>query len=454
MLSDIFIAITDQLLVEIAMLEQYSPHNRFKQGFAEFESSDPHLFSLAKLKIQYSPNWWNDLDLKIPGIYILTGGRQVGKSTSCKLLIKDCLEKKIFLAEQILYLPCDEIFDAKELSRTIRLFVNEVIAEKFLLIIDEITFVKNWDRVIKSLADEGAFQNGTCLLTGSDSLILKEAAMRFPGRRGKADQVDFHLYPLLFNEYVNLVSTETPEDDEQLFNLFMQYLNSGGYLKAINDLEEIGEISQATFLTYEQWIRGDFLKHGKKEEYLISILKELLTVGVSQISYSKLTQRVGILSKETCIDYANLLERMDVIFNLQAFDQNKKQGFPRKERKFHFMDPFIQRTIYNWLQREGYINSMDFEAGLVEACVANYCNRTGKAFYFKGQGEVDVIKLQQNKIMALEVKWGKQLRANDLKMLKNFRNSLILTRGSQTGKVDGITCVPVYKYLLGDQEDK
>ena len=55
--------------------------------------------------------------------------------------------------------------------------------KKFLLIIDEVTFVKDWDRVIKALADEGLFEHGLCILTGSDCLILKEAAQRFPGRR-------------------------------------------------------------------------------------------------------------------------------------------------------------------------------------------------------------------------------------------------------------------------------
>ena len=51
---------------------------------------------------------------------------------------------------------------------------------------------------LKALADEGAVQSGLCLLTGSDSAILKEATMRFPGRRGNAAITDFHLYPLTF----------------------------------------------------------------------------------------------------------------------------------------------------------------------------------------------------------------------------------------------------------------
>ncbi len=131
---------------------------------------------------------------------------------------------------------------------------------------------------------------------------------------------------------------------QELNHYFKNYLLCGGYLRAINDLAQYGEITQGTFLTYEQWLRGDFLKQGKHEETLLALLRTLLQIGVSQISYSTLTQKMGLVAKETCIDYCRLLERMDVLFNLQAFDQNKKLGFPRKARKFHFFDPFIYRA--------------------------------------------------------------------------------------------------------------
>ncbi|MGD9153395.1 MAG: ATP-binding protein [Gammaproteobacteria bacterium] len=431
------------------MLAAYQRHNQFKENLRKFEQLDPHLHALAQLKYKYQFNWWKQLDLDIPGIYILTGGRQVGKSTSCKQLIKKCLSKKIFAPKNIFYLPCDEIFDAKELSNTLRFFFNEINNERFLLIVDEITFVKNWDRTIKALADEGYFQQGLCILTGSDSLILKEAAMRFPGRRGKASQTDFHLYPLSFSEYTKLIAPEIKSNDKKLFKIFKNYLQCGGYLRAINDLAQTNEISTATFITYEQWIRGDFLKQGKNEDTLLAILNALLTIGVSQTSYSGLTQKIGMISKETCIDYCRLLERMDILINLQAYDQNRKQGFPRKARKFHFTDPFIYQTILNWLQREGYSNSPKIENILIEACVANHCKRLYKTFYFKSDhGEVDVIWLKNKLPQAIEVKWATQIRPSDLKTLKQFKNSIILTKTPVIGNINKIQSMPVYQFLL------
>ncbi len=425
---------------------QYNQHNRFREGLKSFLTQDPQLVALLTLKYQYQVHWWQTLPLETPGIYILTGGRQVGKSTSCKLLIKYCLENQIFSAQHIFYLPCDEIFDAKTLSDTLRLFLQDASLHRFLLIIDEITFVKGWERVIKALADEGWFTKGLCVLTGSDTLILKEAATSFPGRRGKAECPDFHLFPLSFGEYVQLRHPFPSVED--LKSLFQDYLSCGGYLRAINDLAETGEIQQATYLTYEQWIRGDLLKQGKKESTLLALIQALLTIGVSPTSYSSLTRKIGLISKDTCIDYCNILERMDVLMSLQAFDQNKKQGFPKKDKKFHFTDPFIVNTLYRWLHREGLLNKPFTESFLVEACVASHCHRTGKVFYFKGQGEVDVIQLTNKKIQAIEVKWAEQIRTSDLKTLKTFPNALILTKAPFQGQIDAIQSMPVYQFLV------
>lgn len=430
------------------MLLKYEYHNQFRQSLEKFLSSDPQLYALSLLKYKHSARWWDDLLTKTPGIYILTGGRQVGKSTSCKLLIAHCLQEKLFKSETIFYLSCDEIYDAAELSQEITQFLDSVTNEAFLLIIDEITFVKNWDRVIKSIADQGRFGKGLCLITGSDTVILKEAAMCFPGRRGNASQTDFHIAPLSFFEYVSLLNSQSC-DDQTLAILFNQYLQCGGYLRAINDLALHGQVLAATFQTYEQWIRGDFLKQRKKEMHLLDLLSALLNVGISQISYSSLTQKIGSMSKETCLDYCDLLKRMDVIFDLQAYDQNKKMGFPKKARKIHFFDPFIQRAIQHWLMRERYATSSDIdESALVESVVASHCYRHGNAFYFKGQGEIDVVHIMHDNVTAIEVKWTNQLRSMDLKTLKQFNNAVVLTKLSDTGYSDNIHFMPVYRFLM------
>jgi predicted AAA+ superfamily ATPase len=68
---------------------------------------------------------------------------------------------------------------------------------KFIFL-DKITYIRGWDKGVKYLADAGMLENTVLVITESDMVIIKEARMRLPGRRGISEKVDFHLYPLSF----------------------------------------------------------------------------------------------------------------------------------------------------------------------------------------------------------------------------------------------------------------
>ncbi|HQH81140.1 MAG TPA: ATP-binding protein [bacterium] len=437
------------------MIENYTVHNLFFKDINQFEEHDPHLENLQNLKFVHPLDWWKDIDWAKPGIYILTGGRQIGKSTSAKLLIKKVLRDKQFKPTRVFYLPCDQISDHLHLTKIIKLFVEEdlkSLADPFLLILDEITYVKDWDKSIKALADEALFRNGFCFITGSDSVILKEAASRFPGRRGNADVSDFHIHPLNFHEYVKLTSPDLLEDPENriasLFESFEFFQKSGGYLKAINDLYLYGEIKQATYLMFEQWICGDFERRGKNLQTLASVLAAVCRTYGSQITYSTLAQKMGHVSKETLIDYMNLLERMDILFSLQAFDQNTGLGFPKKAKRIHFYDPFIIDTIERWLASERLIEKKDRPSLKVESIAAANYKRAMPTYYIKAEGEIDLVLVAGKIFVPIEVKWTNQLRPNDLKQLAKYERSIILTKGLSCGHVDGIRSIPLPLCLI------
>ncbi|MBF0493236.1 MAG: ATP-binding protein [Deltaproteobacteria bacterium] len=435
------------------MIEEFRRHNLFVEGFGLFQKQDPHLSYLSELRYVSPLDWWKAIDWKSPGILILTGGRQIGKTTSTKLLIEAVLKAKRFSADSIFFLPADQILDHFQLTRILRFFLEGLPNDSspFLLLIDEITFVKDWDRSIKALADEGWFRRGFCLLTGSDSVILKEAASRFPGRRGRADQVDFHLHPLSFREYVNLMDPsllKNPEKNiEKLFTCFGSYLQCGGYLRAINDLHGSKKISLSTYATFEQWVRGDFLKRGKSEENLLKVLQALIEVGVSQSSYSNLATHSG-LSKDSLIDYVELLQRMDIVFTLEAYDSSKKIAFPKKAKKFHFADPFIQNTLEKWLVRERRIQKESDESLRVESCVASQYQSKIPSYYLKAEGEIDLVMVLGKHFLPLEVKWANQIRANDLKQLKKYPSSILLSKSFEKATYEGIRVFPLPLFLL------
>jgi len=58
-----------------------------------------------------------------------------------------------------------------------------------------------------------------------------------------------------------------------------------------------------------------------------------------------------------------------------------------------------------------------------------------------------VIWLPNDTVKAIEVKWSNSIRPVDLKMLKQFKDSLVLRKNASTGETDGIKSQPVYQFL-------
>ena len=194
------------------------------------------------------------------------------------------------------------------------------------------------------------------MLTGSDAVIIRESRMRFPGRRGDADTVDFHLYPLSFNEYVGLKSFFTeeelaclqdvggnPPDDllARLYNAFEAYLIHGGFLTAMNDMAQYQRILPSTFATYSDWIRGDVVKKHRKEAYLREILTALINRYGSQITWNSFAQELSIDHPKTIIDYMDLLVSMDAVFIQPAIREDKLSAAPKKAKKSD-----VYRSLY------------------------------------------------------------------------------------------------------------
>ena len=319
------------------------------------------------------------------------------------------------------------------------------------LILDEVTYIKDWDKAIKYAADAGLLEDVILILTGSDSILIQQARMRFPGRRGLAAETNFHLYPLSFREVLTLKKKLNSSIDG-LFEEFNNYLIHGGYLTAINDFAANGTISNATLTTYSDWVRGDMLKRGKQEHYLCEILSAIIKRYNSQVTWNALARDLSIDHPKTVADYAELLASMDALFIQPALLEDKLTAAPKKARKLMFSDPFIYHAINAWLnpKDDSYhkqilpaITDMQLCSGLVEACVATHYSRFYPVYYIKAEGEVDIAYVQDNHFYPVEIKWTNQLRAKDLKQILKYPNSIILSKNKQPSKIQHVNVVPL-----------
>jgi len=309
----------------------------------------------------------------------------------------------------IIYLSGELIDDHHSLVRLIDDIIDEFPQLSYLLV-DEITYIRGWDKGIKFLADAGRLEDVCLILTGSDMLILNEARMRFPGRRGTADKVDFHLYPLSFTDTVKL--KKIVEDGQEqlsktgllglpdstialLFSAFDEYLRHGDFLTAINDIAANGRILPATLRTYSDWIRGDMLKRGKQEQYLREIIMAVLKRYGSQITWNNLLADLSIDHPKTVADYVQLLAAMDAVFILPALQEDRLCAAPKKAKKVFFTDPFIYHAMFNWISTDSRDGSLLMEevtladaartGQLAEGSAAALCRRYLPTFYIKAR---------------------------------------------------------------------
>ena len=452
---------------------RFAPHNLHLDDPEAFRTMDPQLRELRRVPIAYRYPILAHLPANQPGVYSITGGRRVGKSTVLKQWMADLLDAGV-QPRRILYLSGELIDDHHALVSLLgRVAPDGSPARPAYLLVDEVTYIRDWDRGVKYLADAGLLDDVVLVLTGSDSIVIREARARLPGRRGRASRVDFHLYPLSFSEYLDLravddaqgeESTEghelSPERAAALIAAFERYLMHGGYLTAINDMEADGRVSPATFAVYCDWIRGDVLKRGKQERFLAELLGSVIRRYGSQVTWHNLVADLSIDHPMTVASYLQLLAQMDVLIVQHALREDRLAAAPKKARKVVFSDPFIFHAVRSWLdpvddpfaaQVEPMLANREWAGRLAEACAVAHHHRMHPTYYIKAQGEVDIAFVEGGAFQPIEVKWTGQIRSTDLKQARKYRNSLICSRMGTVAHVHGLPneLLPLHLLRLG-----
>ena len=451
------------------MSANFDAYNLHRIKPEQYWELDNHLRVLSKQPYVYQHPLIAALPRDTPGIYTIGGGRQIGKTTLLKQWIASLITQGV--APQHIIFFTGELIDDHHALVDLLAEQSKAATDGALhyIIIDEVTYIDAWDRGIKFAADAGYLHNSVVVLTGSDLTLMQSARMTFPGRRGRADKVDYHIHSLSFRAFCKLKQSIDGIDDicagtsiptgailNQIFHEFNEYLKHGGYLTAINDMAHDGMIHRATLKTYSDWIRGDMLKRGKQEKYLKEIIVALIERYNKQVSWHNLADAVSIDSPKTVSDYCELLSSMDALFIQSALVENKLVGAPKKARKLTFTDPFIYHALKLWVtentephqQVEHDIADPIIASAIVEAIASNHYSRIYPTYYIKAKGEIDIAYIHQKKCWPVEVKWRNQLRPKDIKQLLKYPRCKILSKTPRSGSIEGIPIVPLPLELL------
>src|SRR5690606_3134522 len=246
---------------------------------------------------------------------ILTGARQVGKTT--------LLQKLLIDNKEMLWLNADETMVRERLENLNLEDLKGIIGNYKVVVIDEIQRIPNAGLLLKLLVDN--FKSTQIIATGSSALDISERIFEpLTGRH-----LLFHLYPFSLAE---MYQGKSAFEIEQKLPFHLVY---GCYPDIFNNQPEAETLLKNLA---NQYLYKDVLvwKDIRKPELLDKLLKLLALQICSEVSINELSNQLKVKS-ETVESYIDLLEKSFVIYRLNAYSTNARKEVT-KMSKIYFWD--------------------------------------------------------------------------------------------------------------------
>lgn len=326
---------------------------------------------------------------------ILTGARQVGKTTLVSLLLEqfsDSNSIRIFNCDN----PTDRAYLEDQDLEALRLSVGDA----DILFIDEAQKVNNIGQTLKLLVD--AYTDKIQIIaTGSSRMhLLNHTQEALTGRK-----IVFTLYPLSVSEVIPdhnpLILTKRLEEF-LLYGLYPEVVSRSSREKKIELLEKL----QGSTLFRDIF---DF-QLVKNSSSIRSLVKALALQIGSQVSYHELGRMLG-MHAQTVKRYIDLLEANHVLFRLPPYAANQRRVLV-KMRKIFFYDLGIRNSIignFNLLDSRTDAGALFENFVIVERMKARMHGGLHAEQYFwrtYDGAEVDLVEERDGQLYGYECKWN------------------------------------------------
>ena len=373
--------------------------------------------------LKYNPHWEKQFQYPYPkkrGIFDvllntisrrqiveIVGLRRTGKTTILFQLINSLLNKDVN-PYSILYFTFDEeISTLDDLLQVFSLQTQiDFKKEQVFIFLDEIQKLPNFQNQLKIYYD--LYPNLKFFISGSTSLFLKKKTQESLAGR----IISFYLPPLDFKEYLRFKDKSEVLEKPLVFE------------------REI-EKEFAIFLK-SQFIESIFLKDPReKKEYLVSIVKKIIFEDIPQsfpvnnpeilwqltkiiaqypglfINYQSLSKKIGVSNKRISA-YLFYLEESFLVKKIYNFSRNLLTS-EKKLKKFYLASPSSSWALSDFVSKDQLVENLVLSLGDYK-------------FFWRDayQHEVDFIKVQDSKIIPIEVKSKKDIQKKDLKNLIIF----------------------------------
>lgn len=359
-------------------------------------------------------------------VVVLTGARQVGKSTMLQIIKKEGMN----------YVTLDDL-DARKLAiEDPKYFLSEY---RYPIIIDEIQYAPDLLSYIKIIVDEKrleALKNNTKIetlfwLTGSQQFnLMKDVTESLAGRVGV-----LNLYSLSYNEITNVDnglfipkiellknknvqvnrknmlddnSIESNESNDVFFRIFR-----GGMPAVVTDIAGRNNFYQSYITTYIERDVRQLLNVGNILEFY-NFMQYIAVRTAQELNYATIANELG-LDLKTIKRWIGILETSGIVYILKPYYSNVSNRLI-KTPKLYFMDTGLCSYLAKYQSPEtleaGALSGAIFETYVISEIIKNYSNKglnPSECFYYyrdKDNKEIDLVYLENDVLYPIEIKKG------------------------------------------------
>ena len=270
-------------------------------------------------------------------IKVITGVRRSGKSCLMQMVKEELLQGGVS-PENIIFLDLDskayrKIKSADQLESIIDSF-GEIKGRKYLFI-DEIQNVKDFEEVVNAYRGSGEY---SVFITGSNSYLLSgELATKLTGR-----YVEFELFPLSFEEYLDMKAFLGKEVNANLLIELNNYLQEGGFPKTMQ-YDSFEDKRTYVRSVIDEIFEKDIKKRVKVRNtetfnnirnFIINNFGATISVRSLQESLSKNGMDI---KRSTLSRYIEVLAQSKILYQCDRFDMKSKRALSG-EKKYYLAD--------------------------------------------------------------------------------------------------------------------
>lgn len=360
--------------------------------------------------------------ISVRPVTLITGARQVGKTTLCRKLSEEKGFRYVTLRDK----------EARAMARKDPgLFLS---IHPWPLIVDEVQYAPELLESIESIVDKEQFEGrnakGMYVLTGSQAYkLMEKASDSLAGRISL-----LKMSPLTISEIASREEVPFSGDLEQCARRSMEIqmepldvfrrIIRGTYPEP----ETNGDLSTYEFYSdyVDTYIDRDVSEiiNVKNKEKFHSFMQITASLTGQILNYDSISSAVGIDNK-TAKAWMSVLITGDIVHLVEPYSENSTTKRVSKRPKLYFWDTGLACHLARILDADslisGYLKGPMLETFIVSEIMKTYRNRkTDVPIYFyrkNDKDEIDIVMIKDGKMTLVECKSGTEFGWNDIKLL-------------------------------------